>query len=170
MGFALSYCTVARFCGKPPGGGCCPPAPVAGTGRTVYMAVEPECAMPPSKTLLWTGRILSALPILLLIGSASMKLSQQEAAVKGFAELGFPDGLVLPLGIVEISCVVLYLVPQTSVLGAILATGYLGGAVATHVHAGQAFVAPVIAGMLLWAGLALREPRLRALLPLRSMG
>jgi hypothetical protein len=123
--------------------------------------------MTSGKKLNWVGRIVSALPVLLLLFSAGMKLSKADAAVKGFAEFGYPAGTLIPLGIVELSCAVLYVIPQTSVLGAILMTGYLGGATATHVRAGQPFVMPVVVGVLVWVGLLLREGRLRALLPLR---
>jgi hypothetical protein len=123
---------------------------------------------PVSKWLLWTGRIISALPVLLLLFSASGKLMQPEAVVKPFTEeFNYPENVLLPLGIVEVVCTLLYVIPQTSVLGAILLTGYLGGAVATHVRAGQQFLGPVLPGVLIWLGLLLRERRLWPLLPLR---
>lgn len=123
---------------------------------------------PVSKTMLWTGRLLSTPPVLLLLMSGVMKLTQNADVVKGFAD--WPAGIALPLGIVELTCTAIYLVPCTSVLGAILLTGYLGGATATVVHAGQANFAfmTVGLGVLLWGGLWLRDPRLRALLPCKS--
>ena len=121
-----------------------------------------------SKGLLWGGRVLSALPALGLFASAAMKLSRSPQVVQGFKAMGYPDSSILIIGIVEVLCTVLYLVPQTAVLGAILLTGYLGGAVSTHVRAGEGFAAPVLFGVLLWGGLFLRDPRLRALLPLRK--
>jgi hypothetical protein len=121
-----------------------------------------------SKKLVWAGRILSALPIPLLVMSAVMKLSQSPDVVKGFGDFGYDPSILVPLGIVELLCVILYVIPQTAVLGAILLTGYLGGATATHVRVGDAFIAPVIMGVILWLGLYLRDSRLRALVPWRT--
>jgi hypothetical protein len=89
-------------------------------------------------------------------------------AVEGFAKLGYPERAALWIGIVEIACTVLYLIPRTAVLGAILLTGYLGGATNTHVRVGEPFYMPVLLGVLVWLGLFLREPRLRPLVPLRN--
>lgn len=94
-----------------------------------------------------------------------MKLTQAKIAVEGFAKAGYPAGALAPLGVVEALCTILYLVPQTSVLGAILLTGYLGGAIDSHVRAGEAFVMPLLFGVLIWGGLFLRDPRIRALIP-----
>jgi hypothetical protein len=120
--------------------------------------------------LLWAGWVLTVLPSLLLIMSSVMKLVQPKEVVAGFKEFGYSESLLLPIGIVELACTILYLFPRTSVLGAILLTGYLGGATVTHVRAedGFQFVFPVILGMVVWLGLFLRDARLRALLPLRS--
>ena len=124
---------------------------------------------PVSKTVLWAGYILSALPALLLIFSAIMKLLKPAPIVEGFAKYGYPETLIITLGIVELACAIIYLIPRTSVLGAILLTGYLGGATATNVRIGDpSFFMPVIVGVLVWGGLYLRDPRLRALIPLRS--
>lgn len=125
----------------------------------------------PSRGTLWAGRIVSALPVLAMGMSSVMKLARTANVLEGWAAFGYPPGSLLPIGLAELLCAVLYLIPRTSVLGAILVTGYLGGAAATHVRAGQAvFVAPVILGVLAWGGLFLRDPRLRALLPLRRDG
>ena len=122
----------------------------------------------PSKARLWTGRIVSAVPVLLLIMSAVMKISHRPEVVQGFVgQHGFPLSAIRPIGLVELLCVVLYLVPWTRVLGAVLLTGYLGGAIVTHVRIGESFLAPLGVGVLLWLGLYLRIPRLGALLPLR---
>ena len=123
-----------------------------------------------SKGMLWAGRVVSTLPVLMLLLSAAMKFLQPPDAVKGFEHLGWPLELSQPLGIVELVCVLLYVIPQTSVLGAILLTGYLGGATATHVRIGEhaQIVGPVLAGVLVWLGLYLRDPRLRALAPWRT--
>jgi hypothetical protein len=122
---------------------------------------------PVSKKALWAGYIISALPVLLLLMSAVMKLIKPPPVVEGFAHLGLPESLALGLGILELSCAIVYLIPQTSVLGAILLTGYLGGAIVTHLRVGDPFLTPVILGVLIWGGLFLRDPRLRALIPLR---
>jgi hypothetical protein len=98
-----------------------------------------------------------------------MKLFKPAVVVDTTVQLGFPEPVILPLGVVLLVCTVLYLVPQTAVLGAILLTGYLGGAVATHVRVGEGafpILFPVIIGAPLWGGLVLRDPRLAALLPL----
>jgi hypothetical protein len=123
---------------------------------------------PVSKKLLWTGRVLSALPVLMLLFSAVMKFTKPPALVEGFKHLGYPEHLAFALGVVELVSTIVYVIPRTAVLGAILVTGYLGGAIATHVRLGEQFISPAILGILVWAGLALRDSRLRALLPFRS--
>ncbi|MEX0777996.1 MAG: DoxX family protein [Phycisphaeraceae bacterium] len=120
-----------------------------------------------SKKMLWAGWIVGILPVLLLIMSATMKFVKPPEVAEGFAHLGYPEHLALGLGILELACVIVYLVPQTAVLGAILLTGYLGGATATHVRVGDPFFMPIILGVLLWLGLFMRDRRLRALIPLR---
>ena len=127
-----------------------------------------ESPAAPSKTLIWIGRVISALPVLGLTMSAVMKFQQPPDMAKDFARLGWPMDLAVTLGIIEAVCVLLYVVPQTSVLGAILLTGYLGGAVATHVRISDPiWFPPVIMGVLIWLGLLLRDARLRPLLPFR---
>jgi uncharacterized membrane protein YphA (DoxX/SURF4 family) len=121
-----------------------------------------------SKKMQWAGRIVSALPVLGLIFSGIMKFTNAEDLVKEFTRLGWSAGLAPALGITELACTALYVIPRTSVLGAILLTGYLGGATATHVRISDPFVAPIVMGVLVWLGLYLRDPRLRALIPLRS--
>jgi len=123
--------------------------------------------VPVSKKMFWAGWIMSAPPVLLLLFSASMKVLKLPAAMDGFAHLGYPEHVALPLGIVELTCTVLYLIPRTSILGAILLTGYLGGATATHLRIGEPFHMAILLGMLVWGGLYLRDERLRALIPLR---
>src|SRR5262245_54022990 len=122
---------------------------------------------PISKTSIWAGRVLSALPVLNLLIASALKLMNHRDAVEGFAKLGFPEGVALKLGILELACTVIYVIPQTSVLGAILLTGYLGGAVVTHVRVGDTFsniITPVFLGDLVWGGLFLRDLRLGALI------
>jgi hypothetical protein len=114
---------------------------------------------------------VSGLPALFLIVDGAMKLAKPEVVVETTVKLGYPESVILGLGVVLLLSTILYLLPQTSVLGAILLTGYLGGAVATHVRVGDGLFSvsfPVVFGMLLWGGLVLREPRLRAFLPLRT--
>src|SRR5439155_26915968 len=96
------------------------------------------------------------------------KFDTPASFVAGLVRLGSPEVLAFGMGIFELACTVLYVVPHSSVLGAILLTGYLGGATATHVRIGEPFYMPILLGTLVWAGLFLRDDRLRALLPLRS--
>jgi DoxX-like protein len=122
---------------------------------------------PVSKKKLWAGRIISTLLSLLLLLDGVMKLIKPAPVVEATVQLGYPESVIVGLGIVLIICTVIYMIPRTSVLGAILLTGYLGGAIATHVRAGdQLFpiLFPGIIGMLIWGGLYLRDDRLRALL------
>jgi uncharacterized membrane protein YphA (DoxX/SURF4 family) len=120
-----------------------------------------------SKKALWIGRVMSALPVLMLLFSGSMKFSKSPQISEGFAHLGWPVDLATTLGVLELGCTVLYLIPLTSILGAILLTGYLGGAIATHVRIGEAWYMQFAFGVLVWGGLYLRDPRLRALIPFR---
>lgn len=122
---------------------------------------------PVSKVALWAGWIMSAVPVLMLLMSAAMKFAKPQPVIDGFTKLGWPEKLATPLGLVELACTVLYLIPQTAVLGAILLTGYLGGAIATHVRVGDPFHTVVVFGVLVWGGLFLRDPRLRVLIPFR---
>ncbi|QEG33533.1 DoxX family protein [Bythopirellula goksoeyrii] len=120
-----------------------------------------------SKKMLWAGWIASAIPVAMLILSGVMKLLKPEPVVEGFEHLGWPASLALALGIVELVSTALYVVPRTAVLGAILLTGYLGGAIATHVRIGEGFIGPAAFGVLVWLGLYLRDARIREILPLR---
>jgi len=123
---------------------------------------------PVSKAALWTGYVLSALPVLMLLMSGVMKLMRPPSVVEGFVHFGYRENIIVPLGILEIVCTVIYLIPRTSLLGAILVTGYLGGATATLVRVGEpTFFAPAVLGVLAWGGLYLRDPRLRGLIPFR---
>jgi uncharacterized membrane protein YphA (DoxX/SURF4 family) len=123
-----------------------------------------------SKTLFWIGWVLSILPVLMLVMSGVMKVLQPPQAVEGFAHLGWPVKIAIVLAVLELGSTLLYLIPQTAVLGAILLTGYLGGAIATHVRIGEhtSTVIPVLMGIFIWLGLYFRDPRLRSLVPLRS--
>jgi hypothetical protein len=135
------------------------------------VAVKPEeerLAPPVSKKMLWAGWIVSALPILMLTFSAIMKIAKPAPLVEEFTRLGYPENVILGIGILELACVAVYAFPRTAVLGAVLLTGYLGGAVATHVRAGDPFISPAIVGVIVWIGIYLRDARLRALLPWRK--
>lgn len=123
---------------------------------------------PAAKKMYWAGWVLSVLPVPLLIMSATMKFLQPAGMAENLEHIGWPLSVMLALGIVELTCTVLYLIPQTAVLGAILLTGYLGGAIATHLRIGESFIPPLILGVIVWLGLFLRDPRIRALIPLRT--
>ena len=125
-------------------------------------------AVTPSRKRVWAGRVVSAIPVLMLLMSGVMKLVGPKMVIDGFEHLGYPARLAVPIGIVEIACTLVYVFPQTAVLGAILLTGYLGGATATHVRMGEPWFGPVVLGVLVGLGLFLRDARLRALLPTRS--
>ena len=101
--------------------------------------------------------------------SAGLKLKGGAEVTEGMAHLGLPETLIRPLAIVELACVVIYLIPKTAVLGAILLTGYLGGAILAHLRVGDPFLVQVGIGVLLWLGLYLRDPRVRDLAPLRKL-
>jgi hypothetical protein len=127
-----------------------------------------EGPRPTSKAMVWTGWVLSVLPSLLLLFSGTMKVVNPPGLAKNFEEMGYPASLALVLGIVEIASTLIYLFPPTAVLGAILLTGYLGGAVATHARLQQPqFIAPAILGVVIWLGLFFRDGRVRALIPIR---
>ncbi|MCI0354447.1 MAG: DoxX family protein [Acidobacteria bacterium] len=125
-----------------------------------------------SKGALWGGRILSSLPALFLLMDSVGKFLKPAPVVEGTVKLGYSESIILPLGIVLLVCTGLYLIPRTSVLGAILLTGYLGGAVATHARVGDPLFShilfPTYLGVMLWGGLYLRDPRVRALIPLKD--
>src|ERR1700733_385789 len=118
---------------------------------------------------LWAGRVLSVLAILFLLFDAAAHLIVPAQVVDAFTRLGFPINLSTVLGIIELVCLIVYAIPRTSILGAILLTGYLGGAVATHLRVRDPLfdmLFPIIIGVLVWAGVYLRDQRLRALIPL----
>jgi hypothetical protein len=125
-----------------------------------------------SKKAVWAGRIISALPILFLIMDGVMKLVKPAVVRDATIKLGWPESVIVTLGVILLTSVVLYLIPPTSFLGAILLTGYLGGAVATQVRVGAPLFSnvlfPTYLGVMLWLGLYLRNGRLRALVPMRS--
>jgi len=121
-----------------------------------------------NKKVIIVSWVLSALAAAMLVFSAILKLKGGPELDKGMEHLGLPARMVLPLAILELACTVIYLVPSTAVLGAILLAGYMGGAICTHWRAGDPFIVQIVLGVVLWLGLYLREPRLKALLPLRT--
>lgn len=127
-----------------------------------------------SSKRLWAGRILNGLTVLFLLFDSGIKIFNLAPAVQGTVGLGYAASAVVPIGIVLLLCTLLYVVPRTAILGALLLTGYLGGAVASQVRVGNPLFShvlfPVYFAILIWAGLYLREPRLRALAPFRTSG
>ncbi len=122
----------------------------------------------PSKLYLWAGRVLTVLPTLLLAASGIAKITQQAPVVEQMVQkFGFQPDAIVPIGIVEVACAILYALPRTSALGAILVSAYLGGAVVTHLRVGDNFIPPIILAILAWGGLYCRDERVRGLLPLR---
>ena len=135
------------------------------------MAANVQTVAVSTKGSLWAGRIVSWVVGLFLLLDGVAKLFKPAPVVEGTVKLGYAESTIVPIGIVLIACTILYLIPRTAVLGAILLTGYLGGAVATHVRAGDGvfpIVFGVTFGVLVWLGLYLRDARLRELVPLSS--
>ena len=125
----------------------------------------------PSPKLLWTGRIFSGLIAAFLTFDATIHLMRPAPVVEAFAKLNFPLRLAVPLGVIELVCVLLYVIPRTSILGAILLTGYLGGAVAIQLPTGNSLFGeilfPIYVGVIVWGAIFLRDEKLRALIPWR---
>lgn len=115
----------------------------------------------------WAGRVLTFLTLPVFLGGIVMMATKNPKAIEGMVKLGWPASAAPTILTLEVVCLVLYLIPSTAVLGAVLLTGYLGGAVATHLRAGESPALPVVVGALVWAGIYLRERRLWELLPLR---
>lgn len=121
-----------------------------------------------SGKIVWTGRVITGLVSLLFFVSAAMKFMGGAEVKEGMAHLGLPESMIIPLGILEAACTVIYLIPATSVMGAILLAGYMGGAICTHWRVGDPFVGQIAIALLIWLAIYLREPRLKALIPLRK--
>jgi hypothetical protein len=117
---------------------------------------------------LWAGRVLTALPVLMLTMSGVMKLMGGPELAKGFEHLGWPMDRAVPLGVLELAITIVYLFPRTAVIGAILLTGYLGGAMAAHIRIHEDWLIQFLLGVMLWGGLYFRDERIRALIPLRG--
>lgn len=121
------------------------------------------------KWMIWVGRVLSALPVLAMIMSGGAKIGHVPAIVEAFVgKFGYPESTLTLIGILEIFCALVYAFPRTKIFGAVLVTGYFGGAIATHVRIGESFIPPLALGIIAWVGLYLRDERVRALNPLRS--
>jgi len=142
------------------------------TATTIHASDANAQFTPVSRGRLWTGRIMSALPALFLFVDGVGKLVKPAPVVEGTVQLGYPESVLLGLGIVLLTCTVLYVIPRTAVFGAILLTGYLGGAIATHVRIGSPLFSHVLFGaylaLFVWGGLYFRDPRVRVLIPLRG--
>ena len=122
-----------------------------------------------SGKIVWVGRVISVLAALLFLFSAVLKLTGPPEVIQAFAHLGLRESMLIPLAILEISCAVIYLIPPTAVLGAILLAGYVGGAICTCWRVGDPFFVQIALGLFVWLGLYLREPRLKELIPLRTL-
>ena len=131
-------------------------------------------SVPPgssSKGMLWTGRILQAVLVLFMLFDGITKILKIAPVLNAARRLGFSVGQIVAIGVVMLVCTIIYAIPQTSILGAVLLTGYLGGALLTNIRAGNPTFEtcfPVIFGILIWFALYVRDPRLRALIPLRG--
>ena len=121
------------------------------------------------KWIVWAGRIVSLAPVFILLTSARWKLTHSPFYVAEWNRIGYPPDFLNPIGIVQLTCVALYLIPQTALLGTVLLTGYLGGAIASYVRIGQFYppLVPLTTCLLAWLGIYLRDERLRKLLPFR---
>ena len=119
-----------------------------------------------SKPILWTSRVMVALPVLMMFMSAFFKFQRGSEVVKSFEHLGWSMDTVVILGVLQTVCAILYAIPRTAVLGAILLTGYLGGAMAACVRVGDSWILQFVFGVILWGGLYLRDSRIRSLIPL----
>lgn len=121
--------------------------------------------------MIWAGRIMSGLVALFLLFDSLIKLVKLPIAVEGTMQLGYPEHTVVGVGVVLLVCLIVYLIPRTAIFGAILLTGYLGGAIATHVRVGSPLFShvlfPIYVALLVWGGVFLRCPRLRALIPVQ---
>ena len=130
--------------------------------------IQAQTIKTPVSAAIWTGRILTGLVTLFFLMDAVMKIFRADVSVDGTIQLGFSDAVVIPLGVTLLCITILYVIPRTAVLGAILATAYLGGATATMVHERMSIIFPIAFGVITWAGLYLRSEKLRQLLPIQK--
>ena len=135
-------------------------------------AIAPAAAAAAPAKIIWTGRVMSALVVVFLLFDSVIKLLDMTVVQESMAQLGYPVNLDRLIGLIEFICLALYAIPRTSILGAILLTGLLGGAIATHVRVGDPLFSHVLfgvyLGLLAWGGLYFRDDRLRTLIPLRN--
>jgi hypothetical protein len=119
--------------------------------------------------VLWVGRVISVWPVFVILSSATWKLTRNPWYVREFTRIGWPESALTLLAFLQLGCIVLYVIPQTAVLGSVLLTGYLGGAVATYVRMGEPYpvLVPLSTSVIAWIGIYLRDARLRSLLPFR---
>jgi hypothetical protein len=119
--------------------------------------------------MLWTGWVLSLWPVFVVVSSATWKLTRNAWYVAEFTRIGWPESALPLLAFLQLGCLLLYIIPPTAVLGAVLLTGYLGGAIATYVRMGEPYpvLVPLSTSMIAWAGIYLRDERLRSLIPFR---
>lgn len=130
---------------------------------------SPSDAAPTSKKMVIAGWILTILPSLMFLASATAKFIKPADLMENLKHIELSEKLVTPIGVVELVCVLLYLIPRTAVLGAVLLTGYLGGAILTHLRVNDpSYFMPIVLGIVVWLGLYFRDARVRALLPLVS--
>jgi hypothetical protein len=135
-----------------------------------YLSAHPaaDATTIDSKRALWAGRLLSGAAAAFLALDAAMKLFKVPAAVDGTTQLGYPEGVIVTIGVIQVVCLIAYLIPRTAVVGAVLWTGYLGGAIATHVRVGNPLLThtlfPIYVAALIWGGLWLRDRRVRTML------
>jgi len=129
-----------------------------------------DTATQPSRGMLWTGRVVSALPVLLMLPGIFMGVTHNPQALEGMKTFGYQESALVLVAALEALFIVLYVIPQTAVLGAIVMTGYFGGAIATHVRIyDPKWPIPLVCGSIVWLGLYLRDPRLHALVPIRKL-
>ena len=129
--------------------------------------VDDSLGAQPTGAAIWVGRVISAIAAAVFLLSATMKFVGGPDAEEGLGHLGLTTSMVIPIAILEITCVVIYCIPASALVGAILLTGYMGGAILAHWRVGDLVVVQVVLPILVWLGLYLREPRLRMLIPIR---
>jgi len=136
------------------------------TNHSFHTNTRATTSAPGSKARRWIGRVMTALPVLFLTFDCIIKFARPPMVMAGNAQLGYPPSVIVPLGVVLAICVALYAIPRTAILGAVLLTGYLGGAIASHVRVGDPLLShvlfPIYVAVLAWGGLYLRDGRLRA--------
>ena len=144
------------------------------TTQTIHVGTMGTAGARASASRTWAGRVLTALPVLFLAFDGATKVMNVAPVREAMTQLGYPATLTATIGVLLLACLALYVAPPTAVLGAVLLTGYLGGAVASHLRVGNPLLShtlfPVYVALMLWGGLALRDPRVRALLPRRRAG